>query len=318
MGNPEFSVLSSLAEVRSQLNPITSYSPAYQQLFQRLESGRIELSDILSEIESEESKIEFDPKRTEEVKERLSLIYQLLQKHHCQTLGELLAVKEALERKADKTNNMDALLAEAKQLLEKTTQTMDKKATELSLSRQKVFVPLCSQLITLLKQLGIPETRLSIENEPAPPGPSGSDSIEVLFSANKGIAPRPLAQVASGGEFSRLMFCVKYVMAEKTSLPTLILDEIDTGVSGQIAIQLGALMKAMAQRHQIIAISHLPQIAAKGDTHYFVYKDNSASKTITHIRKLEEAERIAEIAKMIGGAKPSSLALENAKELMQS
>ena len=113
------------------------------------------------------------------------------------------------------------------------------------------------------------------------------------------------------------MFCVKYVMAEKTSLPTLILDEIDTGVSGQIAIQLGTMMKAMAQRHQIVAISHLPQIAARGDTHYFVYKDNSSSKTITHIRKLEEAERIAEIAKMIGGAKPSSLALENAKELMQ-
>ena len=318
MGNPEFSVLSSLAEVRSQLNPITSYSPAYQQLFQRLESARIELSDILSEIESEESKIEFDPKRTEEVKERLSLIYQLLQKHHCQNLPELLTVKEGLERKAEKTNNMDALLADAKQVLEKATQAMEKKAAELSLSRQKVFVPLCSQLIALLKQLGIPEARLAIENEPVPPGPSGGDSIEVLFSANKGIAPRPLAQVASGGEFSRLMFCVKYVMAEKTSLPTLILDEIDTGVSGQIAIQLGALMKAMAQRHQIIAISHLPQIAAKGDTHYFVYKDNSASKTITHIRKLEEAERIAEIAKMIGGAKPSSLALENAKELMQS
>src|SRR5258708_34081062 len=158
---------------------------------------------------------------------------------------------------------------------------------------------------------------MSIENEPVPPGGWGGDSIEVLFSANEGISPRPLAKVASGGEFSRLMFCVKYVMAEKTSLPNLILDEIDTGVSGQIAIQLGALMKAMAQRHQIIAISHLPQIAAKGDTHYFVYKDNSSNKTVTHIRKLEETERIAEIAKMISGAKPSSLALENAKELME-
>src|SRR4029077_15643056 len=133
--------------------------------------------------------------------------------------------------------------------------------------------------ITLLKELGIPEARLKIENEPIVPGPTGSDSIEILFSANKGVAPRPLAQVASGGEFSRLMFCVKYLMAEKTSLPTLILDEIDNGVSGEIAIQLGTLMKSMAERHQIITISPLPQIAAKGDTHYFVYKDNSSAKT---------------------------------------
>ena len=156
------------------------------------------------------------------------------------------------------------------------------------------------------------------KNETVTPGPTGSDSIEVLFSANKGIAPRPLAQVASGGEFSRLMFCVKYVMAEKTSLPTLILDEIDNGVSGEIAIQLGAMMKTMAKRHQIITISHLPQIAAKGDTHYFVFKDNSSAKTVTHIRKLDEKERVAEIAKMIGGAKPSTVALENARELMAS
>ena len=316
MGSPEFSALSTLAEVRSQLNPIAAYSAAYQQLFQRLESARIELSDILNEIENEESKIEFDPKRTEEIKERLSLIYQLLQKHHCQNLPELLATKEVLQRKADETNNIDVLLGEAKRLLDKTIQEVDQRAKELSTSRQKVFVQLCNQITALLKQLGIPEARLAIENEPVPPGPTGVDSIDVLFSANKGIAPRPLSQVASGGEFSRLMFCVKYVMAEKASLPTLILDEIDTGVSGQIAIQLGTMMKAMARRHQIVAITHLPQIAAKGDTHYFVYKDNSSSKTTTHIRKLEEAERIAEIAKMIGGAKPSSLALENAKELM--
>ena len=317
MGNPEFSVLSALAEVRSQLSPVTSYAPAYEQLFQRLESTRIELDDILREIESEEGKIEFDPKRTEESKDRLSLIYLLLQKHRCQNLRELLAAKEVLQRKADKTGNVDSLLAEAKAVLEKTTSEVDQKAKDLSKSRQKVFVPLCDQITALLKQLGIPEARLVIENELVSAGLTGHDSIEVLFSANKGITPRPLAQVASGGEFSRLMFCVKYVMAEKTSLPTLILDEIDTGVSGQIAIQLGNMMKAMAQRHQIVAISHLPQIAAKGDTHYFVYKDNSSSKTITHIRKLDESERIAEIAKMIGGARPSSLALENAKELME-
>jgi DNA repair protein RecN (Recombination protein N) len=138
----------------------------------------------------------------------------------------------------------------------------------------------------------------------------------VLFSANKGIAPKPLAQVASGGEFSRLMFCIKYVMAEKSAMPTLVLDEIDNGVSGEIAIKLGNLMKEMASGHQLIAISHLPQIAARGQAHYFVYKDNSEKKTISTIKLLNENERVEEIAKMIGGNKPSKVAMENAQELL--
>jgi DNA repair protein RecN (Recombination protein N) len=190
------------------------------------------------------------------------------------------------------------------------------KAEELSKSREKVFTPLCKQITKLLVELGIPNASLKIESEKINPAASGMDSIELFFSANKGITPRPLAQVASGGEFSRLMFSVKYVMAEKTSLPTMILDEIDSGVSGEIAIQLGKMMKEMAKRHQIISISHLPQIAAKSDAHFFVYKDNSSSKTVSLIKKLTEEERITEIAKMIGGARPSTMALENAKELI--
>jgi DNA repair protein RecN (Recombination protein N) len=137
-----------------------------------------------------------------------------------------------------------------------------------------------------------------------------------MFSANKGVPPRPLAQVASGGEFSRVMFCIKYVMAAKTAMPTLILDEIDNGISGEVAIKLGNLMKGMSKKHQIISISHLPQIAAKGDAHYFVYKDNSAAKTVSAIKRLTDNERVEEIAKMIGGSKPSKVALENAQELL--
>jgi DNA repair protein RecN (Recombination protein N) len=140
--------------------------------------------------------------------------------------------------------------------------------------------------------------------------------VEILFSANKGIAPRALSQVASGGEFSRVMFCIKYVMAEKMEMPTLILDEIDNGVSGEVAIRLGNLMKGMSKGHQLISITHLPQIAAKGDAHYFVFKDNSAAKTISSIKVLSDKERIEEIAKMIGGSKPSKVALENAQELL--
>ena len=316
LSNSDFSVSSALAEVRNQLNTVATYSPHYAQLQQRIESLKIELDDILNEIEKEESRIEFDPIRTEEVKERLSLIYQLLQKHRHKSIGQLLHLQESLQDRANKASNLDQLLAQAKGDLEKLTTELNRKAEELSKSREKVFAPLCKQITKLLVELGIPNASLKIENDKVNPNSSGIDSIELLFSANKGVAARPLAQVASGGEFSRLMFSVKYVMAEKTSLPTMILDEIDSGVSGEIAIQLGKMMKEMAKRHQIISISHLPQIAAKSDTHFFVYKDNSSAKTVSLIKKLNEEERVTEIAKMIGGAKPSTLALENAKELI--
>jgi DNA repair protein RecN (Recombination protein N) len=172
-------------------------------------------------------------------------------------------------------------------------------------------------LITLLKEVGIPEARLEIVSEEIVPALSGKDKIEILFSANKGLAPRALASVASGGEFSRLMFAVKYVMAEKMAMPTLVLDEIDTGVSGEVAIAVGGLMKEMAKRHQLMTITHLPQIAAKGDAHYLVFKEPSGSKTVTNVRELKSAERVEEIAKMIGGARPTSSAIANAKELIE-
>src|SRR6185436_14688262 len=179
-----------------------------------------------------------------------------------------------------------------------------------------VFDPICKELVRLLKELGIPEAVLKIEQKNIQPTSTGSDTIDIMFSANKGIAPKPLAQVASGGEFSRVMFCIKYVMTAKTAMPTLVLDEIDNGISGEVAIKLGTLMKGMSNAHQIISISHLPQIAAKGDAHYFVYKDNSAAKTVSSIKRLSDPERVEEIAKMIGGAKPSKVAMENAQELL--
>jgi len=316
LGNSEFSAQTALVEVRNQINAIASYSTNYAQLQQRIESVKIELDDILSEVEKEESKIEFDPARTEEVKERLSTIYQLLQKHRHQTIRQLQDLQESLQQRADKTSNLDETLARAKANLEKLTLQLQSKGEELSKSREKSFAPLCKQITKLLVDLGIPNASLKIENEKIKPTVNGIDSIELFFSANKGITPRPLAQVASGGEFSRLMFSVKYVMAEKTALPTMILDEIDSGVSGEIAIQLGKMMKEMAKRHQLISISHLPQIAAKSDAHFFVYKDNSSAKTVSLIKKLTQEERVTEIAKMIGGATPSNLALENAKELI--
>ncbi len=318
LGQSEFAVSPVLAVVRNQLQSISSYSADYQKLYERLESVRIELDDILNEVESEEEKVEFDPKRTEQTKDRLSVIYQLMQKHRMKDVSELLALQESLQVKFDKIINLDESLRSAKIAFEKSEKELKTKGEELSKSRQKVFNPLCKQITQLLVDLGVPNASLRIDREATTPSATGADNIELLFSANKGVAPKPLAQVASGGEFSRVMFSIKYVMAEKTALPTLILDEIDSGISGEIAIQLGKMMKEMASRHQLVTISHLPQIAAKGDSHYFVYKDNSSKKTVSLIKELTANERVDEIAKMIAGAKPSALALENARELMGS
>lgn len=318
LGQSEFSVSAVLADIKNQLQAITAYSPGYQQLYDRLDSLRIELNDILHELEKEESSVEFDPGRTDEVKERLTLIYALTQKHRVRSVAELIELQDNLQQKANKTVNLDDSLAKAKGRLDQAAEKLSEEAQRLTLSREKTFKPLCRDIAKLLAELEIPDAQFKVELEKIAPGPTGSDSIEILFSANKGIAPRPLAQVASGGEFSRLMFCVKYVMAEKEALPTLILDEIDTGVSGETAIKLGKLMRTMAQRHQLIAITHLPQIAAKGDVHFLVFKDNSSAKTESLIRKLSEPERVSEIAKMIGGTRPTATALENAKELIKS
>ena len=316
--NSESSAEVNLSDARTQLQALTDYTPAYETLYQRLESVRLELQDIADEVSNEESKIEFDPERTEFVKERLSNIYRLLKKHRLNTVKELIRLQEDLQEKARLTTNLDEELAKTKSALGSAEGEVRKVAAALTASRKKAVDPLAKQITKLLRDLGIPDAVLEVQMHLAAANTSGADSIEILFSANKGIAPRQLAQVASGGEFSRLMFCIKYVMAEKKAMPTLILDEIDNGVSGEIAIKLGNMMKSMSRNHQLITISHLPQIAAKGDVHYFVFKDNTNKKTVSNVRKLNDAERIEEIAKMIGGAKPSKVALENAQELLAS
>lgn len=312
----ELSADNAIAEVRNHLLAIATYSDTYETLYQRLESLRLELEDITSEIEREETAIEFDAERSEFVKERLSTLYRLLKKHRVNDVKELLLLQENLQKKANLTLNLDEALHQARAALESSENEVKQIAKNLSDSRKKAFTPLTRQIVKLLQELGIPDASLEIESSITSPGVTGSDKIDILFSANKGIAPRSLAQVASGGEFSRLMFCIKYVMAEKSAMPTLVLDEIDNGVSGEIAIKLGNLMKSMANGHQLITISHLPQIAAKGNAHYFVYKNNAAKKAVSSIKLLTDEERIEEIAKMIGGDNPSRVALENAQELL--
>ena len=316
VGDSETSSQSALTQAVSLMQPVRDFSPALAQLAARLEQVRVELKDIVREVEHEESRMEIDPAANRRMQERLDALYGLLQKHRLPDIASLTALQEKLEEQVQKTVNLDDTLNAARAKHEESLRNLTAAANKLTASRKKSFEPLCKALAALLKPLGIPQAVLEIAHQATAPGPQGADQVEILFSANKGIAARPLESVASGGEFSRLMFCVKYVLAEKSALPTLVLDEIDTGVSGEIAIQLGIMMQKMARNHQLVAITHLPQIAAKGDGHFLVFKDSTSKKATTDIRELSEAERVEEIAKMIGGATPSALAKENARELL--
>ncbi len=298
------------------LQPVRNFSTALSQLTERLAQARIELKDVLGELDKTAERVEIDPVRTRQIQERLDALFGLLQKHRVRDIAALTALRQQLEEQANKTTNLDEALNAARSRYETANKELLASAEKLSSSRVSAFPGLCEELVSLLKPLGIPQAALAIEHEKVKPGSAGIDRVELLFSANKGVEPRRLEDVASGGEFSRLMFCVKYVLAEKRALPTLVLDEIDTGVSGEIAIQLGVMMQKMARKHQLITITHLPQIAAKGETHFLVYKEATGRKTTTAIRQLSEEDRVDEIAKMIGGAAPSRVARENARELL--
>jgi DNA repair protein RecN (Recombination protein N) len=302
----------------NQLTAIAELSPLFADLRERLESCRIELTDIAHEVEREEEKIEFNPARIEEVQNRLSLIYNLQKKHQVSAIAELLAIQADLEEKVSKVLNFDEEIRALKTRLDEAYQSVLYHAEQLSQTRQGVFEPIENEVKSLLTDLGMPNATLKIERNAVEPSPDGMDLINFLFSANKGIPPQEIGKVASGGEFSRLMLAIKYILAGKTSLPTIIFDEIDTGISGEIALKMGKMFQFMANRHQIISISHLHQIAAKGNHHYFVYKDDSADRTISRIKQLNEDERIYEIAQMISGSKPSESAILSAKELLMS
>jgi DNA repair protein RecN (Recombination protein N) len=305
-----------LKEARQHLHGIASYAETYKKLAERLQGLSAELTDLSDDLEREEARVEVDPERAAFVTDRLDMIYRLQKKHRVNTVAGLLALQQELQRKASLTANLDDELKRSKEAYEQAASVLKKTGADLSKKRQAVFGTLCSEITRLLKELAIPDAVLKVDHQQTEPGPAGADRVDILFSANKGIAPRPLAQVASGGEFARLMFSIKYVMAEKTEMPTLVLDEIDTGVSGETAFKLGRLMRTMAARHQVLAITHLPQIAARATTHYVVFKDNRAGKTMSGVKLLSEAERVDEIAKMIGGDKPSKVAVENARELL--
>lgn len=317
LDNAEQSVIDFLKGTLSNLAYISKLSGQYEQLHQRAQSSLIELRDIADEISSEQDRVEVDDARVETIRERLNLIYQLQTKHQASSVQDLLVLRDELGSKVSKVLNLDDALDAAKAQTTAAYSKLLASAEALSLSRQAALLPIEHEIGSLLNDLGMPNASLKIQAETTKPMPAGVDTIEFLFSANKGIKPQQLKTVASGGEFSRLMMAIKYILANKRSLPTIIFDEIDTGVSGEIAIKMGNMMHDMAHSHQIIAITHLHQIAGQGTAHYFVYKDHSADKTVSRIKKLTLDERISEIAQMIGGKNPSTSALKNAREIIK-
>ncbi|MCO6357256.1 DNA repair protein RecN [Roseivirga pacifica] len=313
----EFNIISMLHELKNALALIGSFGEEYNTLKERVESVQIELKDIVGELETEDGKVDVDPQRTLECQERLNLIYKLQQKHQVNSNKELIEIYEALGDKVLRVSNLDEAIEEAKKAEDAAYAKAQKSATILTKSRQSVFEQLTKQVSKLLASLGMPNASLTVDYKSAELSTSGADNIELLFSANKGIAPSNLAKAASGGEFSRLMFAIKYILADKTALPTIVFDEIDTGISGEIALKMAEMMQEMATNHQVITITHLPQIAAKCQAHYYVYKDESEATTSSQIKLLNQEERLTEIAQMIGGKQASSTAYDSARELME-
>jgi DNA repair protein RecN (Recombination protein N) len=315
--NEEFGGLKTLALANQGVQQLIRFAHKFEPYGERFKSVLIELKDIAASLEEEDAMIEVDFEKLETVRERLSKIYHLQQKHGIDSVEGLMELERDLADKVFQVENLDDALEKLQQEKDSVEKDLLEKGGILSKRRIAAFEPFSKQLSTLLHQLGMEKAQIEFSHEKTPPTKNGLDKIDILFSANKGVRPQVLKQVASGGEFSRLIFAIKYIMADKMALPTLIFDEIDTGVSGEVALQMVRMMQDIAKKHQVICISHLPQVAAKGDQHYFVYKDNSSEKTISKIKLLQGEERILEIAKMIAGENPSNTAFENAKELLE-
>jgi DNA repair protein RecN (Recombination protein N) len=312
----QLGIIQGLGKIQHGMQSLERLAHKFADLRERFQSVFIEVKDLTETLVDEESKVEIDFEKLDQIRERLSKIYQLQKKHGANSVEELMQIESDLADKVFQFQNLDESLAKAEKDLKEAQALLLDYGALLTKKRQSCFPIFEKELQELLTGLGMENARIQFEHKPSSPTLSGLDEVEILFSANKGGVLQPLKKVASGGEFSRLLFAIKYLMADKMALPTLIFDEIDTGISGEVALQMVRMMKEIATRHQVICITHLPQVAAKGDLHYFVYKDNSSEKTISKIKLLAAEERVTELAKMIAGANPSTSAMESAKELL--
>lgn len=307
-------------QLKLLIQQLQHYSALHSQLpelIQRLQSSQIELSDIADELEHINDVVHHDAKRIEEVNERLSAGYKLLKKHNVKTTNELLAIQQQLENKLQQVLNIEETINNKSKEAEKLLAGSVASAAKISEQRKKQLKPFEDRVNKLLMQVGMPNARLKVEVNKSGLNYYGTDTIEFLFDANKSNRFEPVSKVASGGELSRLMLSIKSLVAQTVAMPTLIFDEIDTGISGEAAKQVGIIMKGLAKKHQVISITHQPQIAAKADAHYFVYKKESLGKIKTHVRLLNEKERVEAIAKMLSGERMSDASIKIAKEMVE-
>jgi len=336
MNEGETSAIIQLREAGHQLSSLEKFNPEISELHQRLNSAVIELKDIAAEIETIEQRTHTNEIRAEEVNTRLSLIYNLQKKHRVTTNAELLQLQNELSEKIQQAVFGDEAIEKLQKQIAADKTELEGLAKQLSSNRTKIIPSIEKQVLETLAEMGMGNSALKIENAVRKPesqkdgkqenspsdfrtsglSDSGIDHITFLFSANKGHALAEMSKVASGGELSRLMLSIKSLVAQNTALPTIIFDEIDTGVSGEVANKVGQIMEKLADNLQVITITHLPQIASKGQSHYFVYKDDEGATTYTRIKQLDEKERVTEIAKMLSGDKPGESALQNARELL--
>jgi len=309
--------LSTLKEIKLSLQKIASFAPEYASLLERIASLAIELDDISDELTNCSEKLIHDPIRLDLISEKLQLIFNLQKKHQVTTVDELLSIQTTLENNLFELGNLESDIASLSLTIQDKTNELDVLAQIIHQKRTLAVPVLSDKLIAILATLGMPNVRFNIEIKSTDNYyQNGKDDIQFLFSANKGTDFGLLKKVASGGEMSRIMLAVKAILAQYSKLPTLIFDEIDTGVSGEIAIRMGEIMKEMSQTMQIFAITHLPQIAAKGNAHFKVFKSTVGEDTQSELQLLNEEERVIEIAQMLSGAVVSDSALNHAKSLL--
>lgn len=320
LSESELSILNQLNDLKSSVDKLRRYVPQAEQYSERLESTKIELKDIAQDLDSLQDSTQFDAASLNEIQERFDLLQRLMMKHHVSDYADLLKIREELQHKVGAFANIDEEIAQKEQELKKCEKELTKLADELSVKRKKVKVSFEKAVTEIIHQLKMPhgvfEIELSENSEYSKFSESGKDNVRFLFSANKGIAPDDMSRVASGGELSRLMLAIKAVAAENNYIPTLIFDEIDTGVSGEVASKLGDIMQKMGESLQIVSITHLPQIASKAKNHFFVYKDESEQKTRSCIRLLSHDERVTEIAKMLSNDKITPEAIKAAEVIL--
>jgi DNA repair protein RecN (Recombination protein N) len=319
LGSGETPVLIALAQVKQSISGLSKYDKAYVELSSRINSSYIELKDICAELENAGEALHVDNGRLDEVSAKLDKLGRLMKKHNVRTEKELIGVKEDLENKLLAFGSLESEIQRTRKEIESSGAACLKIDAVLSRKRKEAIPHIERETKTLLAELGMPNAAFRITQQSEKEcGPTGTDTVNFLFSANKGVEAADVSRVASGGELSRLMLCLKSLLAEKKKLPTIIFDEIDTGVSGEVAAKIGRILHKMSSGLQVITITHLPQMASRGEHHLFVYKKDEAKRTTSLIKTLVGDERVQEIAKMLSAGKPGESALQNAKELLNA